>query len=256
MMNAGGRRRRPLIWTARSAQVLPGNSCDVTRITATITTTCVAMWRVEPPSRWRRPWCWPSAGGYPFPCDPQQSSDRALTLWDVNVLAAATVLTTAPPGTESVLRFDSLPSPIFSVDRDDGRHMLWRETYDERRVWILPDASPMAPVAAVVPFDKHLPQRLEAILRLWQHLTGIATRPAVSPLTGQQRHRMILMLRALDGREQHATYRDLAATLLDPDVRLQSRGDWLTSSHRAQIVRLVKDGTRRMNGGYRDLLRG
>ena len=67
---------------------------------------------------------------------------------------------------------------------------------------------------------------------------------------------MILMLRALDGREQHATYRDLAATLLDPDVRLQSRREWLTSSRRAQIIRLVKDGVRRMNGGYRDLLRG
>jgi hypothetical protein len=166
------------------------------------------------------------------------------------------VLTTAPPNTESVFRFDSLPSPAFSVDRDDGRHMLWREAHDERRVWILPDALPAAPVAAVIPFDRHLPQRLEAVLRLWQHLTGTATQPTVSSLTGQQRHRMILMLRALDGHRQHATYRDLAATLLDPDVRLLSRGDWLTSSRRAQIVRLVKDGIRRMDGGYRDLLRG
>jgi hypothetical protein len=155
-----------------------------------------------------------------------------------------------------MLHFDSLPSPTFSVDRDDGRHMLWRETHDERRVWILPDASPTAPVSAVIQFDKHLPQRLEAVLRLWQHLTGTAAKPTISPLTRQQRHRMILMLRALDGRQQHATYRDLAAILLDPDVRLLGRGDWLTSSRRAQIVRLVKDGIRRMDGGYRDLLRG
>lgn len=214
------------------------------------------MWRVELPSRWRQPWRWHSTGGCLFPCDPQQPSDRALTLWEFNALPAATVLTTAPPGTESTLRFGSLPLPTFSADRDDGRHILWRETHDERRVWILPDASPVASVAAVIPFDKHLPQRLEGVLRLWQHLTGAATKPTVSPLTRQQRHRMILMLRALDGRQQHATYRDLAATLLDPDVRLQSRGDWLTSSRRAQIVRLVKDGIRRMDGGYRDLLRG
>jgi hypothetical protein len=177
-------------------------------------------------------------------------------LWDVNVLPTATLLTAAPPATESVLHFDALPSPAFSVDREDGRHMLWRETHDGGRIWILPNTSPNAPVAAVIPFDKHLPQRLEGVLGLWRHLTGAATKPAVSPLTGQQRHRMILMLRALDGRQQHATYRDLAATLLDPDVRLQSRSDWLTSSRRAQIVRLVKDGIRRRDGGYRDLLHG
>jgi hypothetical protein len=177
-------------------------------------------------------------------------------LWEYNALPAATILTAAPPGTESTLRFGSLPSPTFSADRVDGRHILWRGTHDERRVWILPDASPVASVAAVIPFDKHLPQRLEGVLHLWQHFTGAATKPAVSPLSRQQRHRMILMLRALDGREQHATYRDLAATLLDPDVRLQSRSEWLTSSRRAQIIRLVKDGIRRMNGGYRDLLRG
>jgi hypothetical protein len=67
---------------------------------------------------------------------------------------------------------------------------------------------------------------------------------------------MILMLRALDGHQQQATYRDLAATLLDPDVRTQSRRDWLTSSYRSQIIRLVKDAVGRMQGGYRDLLIG
>ncbi len=67
---------------------------------------------------------------------------------------------------------------------------------------------------------------------------------------------MTLMLRALDGHQQQATYRDLAATLLDPDVRTQSRRDWLTSSYRSQIIRLVKDAVGRMEGGYRDLLIG
>jgi hypothetical protein len=165
-------------------------------------------------------------------------------------------LTAAPPGTESLLRFDSLPSPTFSVDCDDGRQVLWREAYDERRIWILPDATPTASVAAVIPFDKHLPHRLASTLRLWQHLTGAASAPIASSLTRQQRRRMILMLRALDGRQHHATYRDLAATLLDADVRAQSRRDWLTSSHRSQIIRLVKDAVARMRGGYRELLNG
>ncbi len=153
-----------------------------------------------------------------------------------------------------MLRFGSLPSPAFSVDCGDGRHLLWRETHDEQRIWILPDATATASVAAIIPFDKHLPHRLATTLRLWQHLTGAATAPSVPSLTRQQRHRMILMLRALDGHQQQATYRDLAATLLDPDVRLHTRRDWLTSSHRAQIIRLVKDAVSRMRGGYRELL--
>ncbi len=85
---------------------------------------------------------------------------------------------------------------------------------------------------------------------------GTATKPAIARLTGQQRRRMILMLRAFDGHQHHATYRELAATLLDPDLRLYSRRDWLISSHRSQIIRLVKDAIERMEGGYRELLSG
>ena len=162
----------------------------------------------------------------------------------------------APHGTASSLHFDSLPPPTFSVDRDDGRHILWREADDEHRIWILPDAPPTASVAAVVPFDKDVPRRLESVLRLWQRLTGCAPTPPACGLTSQQRRRLILMLRAFDGRQQHATYRELAAVLIDPDARNQSRRDWLTSSRRAQIIRIVKDGIRRVYGGYRELLRG
>ena len=64
------------------------------------------------------------------------------------------------------------------------------------------------------------------------------------------------MLRALDGWQAHASYREIAAVLLDPLVHSQSRREWLTSPRRAQIIRLVKDAIRRMRGGYRDLLSG
>ena len=100
-----------------------------------------------------------------------------------------------------------------------------------------------------------MPQRVEAALHLWLSLTASAP-PPVAPLTAQQRRRLILMLRALDGWQQHASYREIAAVLLDPLVRSQSRREWLTSPRRAQIIRLVRDAIRRMRGGYRDLLRG
>ncbi|WP_425994757.1 DUF2285 domain-containing protein [Afipia sp. DC4300-2b1] len=171
------------------------------------------------------------------------------------MLPAAVMLTTAPHGTVSTITLDRIPSAP-AVEREDGRHILWREASDEQRIWILPDTNPSAPIAAVIPFDMHVAQRVEAVLHLWHRLTDAAVRPVVSPLTEQQRRRMILMLRALDGHQQQATYRDLAATLLDPDVRTQSRRDWLTSSYRSQIIRLVKDAVGRMQGGYRDLLIG
>ena len=120
---------------------------------------------------------------------------------------------------------------------------------------MLVDAPPTAPFAAVIPFDAHLPQRIEAALHLWQSLTG-STPPPVAPLTAQQRRRLIRMLRALDGWQQHASYREIAAVLFDPLVRNQSRREWLTSPRRAQVIRLVRDAIRRMQGGYRDLLRG
>ena len=62
------------------------------------------------------------------------------------------------------------------------------------------------------------------------------------------------MLRALDGWREHASYRDLAAILLNADAQRQSRRDWLTSPSRAQIIRIVRDGIFRVEGGYSQFL--
>jgi hypothetical protein len=165
------------------------------------------------------------------------------------------VLTTAPVQTDSALTFGRLPAQAVAVDRPDGRHLLLREPHGNRQLWVVGDLEPTVPMAAVIPFDAYVPQRLEAALHLWQQLMGSTPSP-VAPLTNQQRRRLILMLRALDGWLERASYRDLAATLLDPGVRAQPRRDWLTSAARAQIIRIVKDAVHRMKGGYRDLLRG
>ena len=165
-------------------------------------------------------------------------------------------MTTAPPlESLSLQTFEQLPPAAFAANRPDGRHVLLPEHGGNRQLWMLADAPPTAPLAAVIPFDAHLPQRIAAALHLWQGLTGSAPTP-VAPLTTQQRRRLILMLRALDGWQANASYREIAAVLLDPLVRSQSRREWLTSPHRAQSIRLVKDAIRRMRGGYRDLLSG
>lgn len=170
-------------------------------------------------------------------------------------MPAAAILTAAPLESGGALSFARLPVPALAIDRPEGRHLLVRQQGADRQLWIVGDPPPTAPVATVIPLDAYVPQRIAATLRLWHQLMGPAPQP-VAPLTGQQRRRLILMLRALDGWHERASYRDLAVALLDAQVRSQPRREWLTSPRRAQIIRVVKDAIRRMRGGYRDLLRG
>jgi hypothetical protein len=61
------------------------------------------------------------------------------------------------------------------------------------------------------------------------------------------------MLRAVDARETGTTYRDIARYLFpqyesDPAI-------WVGSAIRETTIRLVRDGTKLVRGGYRRLLR-
>jgi len=62
------------------------------------------------------------------------------------------------------------------------------------------------------------------------------------------------MVRALDGHQAQASYREIALTLYGPAA--VARYPWKTSSIRGQTIRLVKDAVVTMEGGYRKLLRG
>ena len=64
------------------------------------------------------------------------------------------------------------------------------------------------------------------------------------------------MLRAIDGRLDGASYREIASTLLDPDVARQPARDWKGSAAHSRVYRLVKDALALIRGGYRKLLSG
>ncbi|TGV00991.1 DUF2285 domain-containing protein, partial [Mesorhizobium sp. M8A.F.Ca.ET.173.01.1.1] len=72
-------------------------------------------------------------------------------------------------------------------------------------------------------------------------------------LTGAQRRRLGLMLRCLDGREEQASHFDVATALFGR--RLVSVADWHDSAFRYQTQRLVRDGLKMVERGYRQLLR-
>ena len=64
------------------------------------------------------------------------------------------------------------------------------------------------------------------------------------------------MLRAIDGRIDGASYRQIAATLLDPEVVHLPARDWKGSAAHSRVFRLVKDAWTFIHGGYRKLLNG
>lgn len=152
---------------------------------------------------------------------------------------------------------ENLPSVIADQQRDDGRYVILADTEGYHRLW-LTDAYPGQGRAVLIPFDDHFRQRLAGALRFHRYLLGERSGP-VPPrvdLTPMQRDRLVFMLRAFDGHEAGASYRQIAAVLFDPDVTRVPARDWKSSALHARVFRLVKDATALVEGGYRRMLQG
>jgi hypothetical protein len=114
------------------------------------------------------------------------------------------------------------------------------------------DAASGEPAAVVLPFDKLFDIRAAAALQLWRHVSGRALGPDPAALSPARRDRLILGLRALDGRQQQASYRAIADVLFDAGS-IPSHV-WKTHDLRDRTIRLVRFATGLMQGGYRRLL--
>ncbi len=108
------------------------------------------------------------------------------------------------------------------------------------------------PVAVLLPLDQLFDIRATAALRLWRALTGRKPGPDPGMLTPERRNRLILALRALDGRLERATYPEIAAVLFETEPI--SKRDWISHELRDQTGRIVRLGFSMMRGGYRRLL--
>ncbi|TPI30893.1 DUF2285 domain-containing protein [Mesorhizobium sp. B3-1-9] len=140
--------------------------------------------------------------------------------------------------------------PLAAGRRDDvGTHM--RSSPGGTQLALLGDAKPGEPLAAIIPLDDMAHDRLQAIERFIrsihrQHLPD-------TRLTAAQRRRLGHMLRCLDGREEQASHFEVATALFGR--RLVSAADWHDSAFRYQMHRLVRDGLKMVERGYRQLLR-
>lgn len=108
------------------------------------------------------------------------------------------------------------------------------------------------PVGILLPLDDRWPARQANAGRLRARLLGLRAPP--DPLTLQQRRRIAMALRALDGREAQAVLRTIAVHLYGAE---RVRGEhWKTSPLKAQVARLIAQGRHLTEHGYRSLLLG
>jgi hypothetical protein len=131
--------------------------------------------------------------------------------------------------------------------------MLLRRQNVDHRVRLRQPPKIAAPYAVHLPLDDLFELRAHAARRLWRALSGYPPGPDFRALPAQRRERLIQSLRALDARQNGASYRTIATVLFGVD-RAPTRG-WKTHDLRNRTIRLVQNGHALMRGGYFDLLR-
>jgi hypothetical protein len=137
--------------------------------------------------------------------------------------------------------------PILAAD-DDDQILEFRGA----RVRLHRRSTDGEPIAVLLPLDRLFDIRAAAALRLWRGVTGRTPGPDLGMLTLERRNRLILALRALDGRLERATYPEIAAILFDTEPI--SKRDWISHELRDQTGRIIRLGFAMMRGGYRRLL--
>ena len=190
----------------------------------------------------------PGVGGYDF-ANAAETSGPASVIWAVHALPSVIALTRLPadlasPGAQlTSLSLD--PSA-----EEDGAEYLIERLGNVFRVH-LHEAGIRAP-AVLLPLDQFFELRTTAAIRLWRGVTGRNPGPNPAALPNTRRGRLILALRALDGRLEDATYREIASVLFG-EAGLSGRG-WKGHDLRDRTIRLVRFGFGMMHLGYRRLL--
>lgn len=189
----------------------------------------------------------PSAGG----CDFDRKQDPArpdAVRWTPQALPSVVTLTNAPDNlVDRRLGLATQSLSVLTIEEDDQIVELRGAS-----IRLHQQNNRGGPVAVILPLDRLFDIRAAAALRLWRGLTGRRLGPDLGVLTLDRRNRLILALRALDGRLDDATYPEIAAALFD--TAPISKRDWISHELRDQTGRLVRLGFSMMRGGYRRLL--
>jgi hypothetical protein len=231
------------LWRSR------GNSCAAT----TNIGKPIGLSSVKPKQARNSPNRSPSAGGCDFAVDPDQRADRARVVWLPHLNPTTVVVAPAPAKFREARPFGGLTSS-FSRRAVDGEYWLVESGNEALPVTLLDGVNTSLPAAIVLPLDGSFGTRAEAGLRLWRIMTGRARGRPPDDLTAQQRGRLRLALRGLDGRLAGCSYRAIAQVLFGQSW-VPSGPDWKTHEVRDRTIRLCRRGRDLMRGGYLSLLR-
>lgn len=169
--------------------------------------------------------------------------------WTSAANAAVIALAALPRSWPSPSR-TAVPDAMSERRASDGRHALL--AHPPHQLWLIDDPPPGTPLGVIIPLDDSLPHRLAAALTLWRTLTG---KPplAGAELTRPRHQRLILGLRALDGRADGASHRALARGLFGA-ANVPDGPAWKAHDLRSRTIRLVTDAMALRDSGYRRLL--
>jgi hypothetical protein len=189
--------------------------------------------------------------------DPNMPESSGPTVWRPDLLALGVTLVAAPNRYSEAheLSVSDVGDARADLQRADGRHILLGDPEGNHWLW-LPNVWIGDKLSGLVVFDDRFALRIAALQRLYRRLGGRSAGPLPKGwrITHRHRWRLTLMLRALDGHLDQASYREIANALFGAEA--VARYAWKTSSIRGQTIRLVKDAVRMMKGGYRRLLSG
>ena len=190
----------------------------------------------------------PGAGGCDF-ASAGEPSNPASVLWAAHALPSVIALAALPAD----LADSGLQHPLLPVEAGvaaDAAEQLIECRGTVFRVHVY-EASIQAP-AVLLPLDQFFEIRANAAIRLWRGLTGHSPGPNPAALSKARRDRLVMALRALDGWQERASYREIAGVLFGFD-NVSQRG-WKSDDLRDRTIRLVRFGLGTMRTGYRRLL--
>jgi len=185
-----------------------------------------------------------------FAARPSLSSVAQPIFW--SPAAVSSVLTLMPaPKLFSDLYHPELTDVQAAREGPEGTYTIYSADAPTQLL-MFSDRLPRKPLVAAVPIDAEFLSRIEALTRFWRVLNGRRL-VADTRLTHQQRQRLRLMLQAIDGRMNGASYREIAVAIYG-EGRVAS-DPWKTSPLRDSVIGLVESGSAAVAGGYLKLLR-
>ena len=187
-----------------------------------------------------------------FPVNPELRADQGSVLWPPHIDPATVILLPAPEGfaARSI-------EPIAAEPK--GRSALgeyWVVGVRRMSMTLVLDrgATPSSPLAALIPLNSEVGDRLEAVAQLCSLLDGEADAGHYQRIGYLGRTYLGLKLRALDARRNGHSYRIIAGLLFGSEV-VTKGADLKTKGVISRTRYLVKEGQKLMSGRYRKLLK-